>query len=349
MGGRLESLATGTALPIGAVLLLAIRFAAPSATASLGVAGVDTSALNAIVGIYDGVLPAAAALLVAILLLTWPHALRVDRWMVLALLAVIGSLIAWVGEVDSAYRLVWGPWATLPLSLAVTAAIAAYGLALDRRVRDAGLSATARGGFRTLYAGYAIAYLVGSLRFVDYRYALGITLPPGALWLLNYAPTLLPSLVALYFWILLTWPPGRSAVGIMRFLGFPLLGAIVGVVIAQGLGGFILSNMLAWGGAYEVFVPTTISLALVGFAVGSFVATGWTLRGRLPGTTWRFVVGGVAATALAGVLFFDGALASLAGILLGLTLAGRGILGPTGLAGVDLGRRETASAAEYRE
>lgn len=326
MGDRLDAIANGAAAAWGAGLLLAVRFAAPSVTASLGVEGVDTSALNAFFGVYNAVLPILAALLAAILLVTWPRALRVDLWMVLALAAVVGSVVAWAGEVDPTYRIVWGPWSTLPLTLAVTAAIGFYGIALDRDLGRAAIGGTPRDGFRALFGGYAIAYLLGALRFVDYRYALGLSLPSGVLWLLNYAPTLIPSLLALYFWIMLTWRPERSAMGIVRFLGPPLLGGFVGVVVAEGLGGYILSNVLAWGGAYEVFVPTTFSLGLVGFSVGAFLSTTWTLRGRLPEPAWRFAVCGVSATALAGILFFDGALASLAGILLGLTLTCRGVL-----------------------
>jgi len=325
MGARLGSIAGGRYFPWFAVLLVALRFAAPSVSASLGVQGYDTAALDAFFQVYAAVLPAVAILLVAAVLPKRLSVVARDPWLPLALVFVACTLIFWAGETNSAFRVVWGPWATLPLGLAVTATILAYGMAMEGRMRGAGGATIARQGFRALYGGFAIAYLLGALRFIDYRTALGVSLPSGVLWFLNYGPTLVPCSLAVAFWTRLTLRRASNLAGTVRSFAFPALGVLVGLVVAQGLGGFILSSVLAWGGAYEVFVPTTLSLALVGFSVGSFLATAWSLRYRLRQSPWRFVVSGVSATAFAGILFFDGATASLAGILLGLTLVVRGL------------------------
>lgn len=346
MGARGGGLGTGWAVPLTALLLVGIRFAAPSATAALGVQGIDTSGLNAAFRAYNLAVPALAAVLAAILLWTWPHALRLDRWILLALAGIVATLVFWAGEADPAYRLVWGAWATIPLALSVTATILAYGFAMGHRLRGAGALSTL--GLRALTGGFAAAYLVGALRFIDYHAALGEALPSGGLWLMDYAPTFVPCAISVSFWLMMAARPAPGAAGVFKSWALPLAGAAVGVGVAQGLGGFILSNALAWGGAYEVFVPTALSLAVVGFAVGSFLATAWVLRGRVPDPRWRLIVCGVSATALAGLLFFDGALASLAGILLGLTLAGRGVRRPRGLADIDP-TAAPVGAAEYRE
>lgn len=330
MGTLREGLANGRALPLGAVILFAIRFAGPSVAASLGVQGLDTSGLDLFLSGYDAAVPVLAAFLIGILVLTRPRLLRFDPWIIVALLAAIASVVAWAGEVDPTYRLLRGPWAPLPLACSVVAAILLFGIALDRRLGEAGVERMPRGAFRTLYVEFAVAYLAGGLRFVDYATALGSSPPTGLLWLLDYGPTFLLCAGALYFWLVWVVLPSRTVTGWARGLGGPLAGTVGGIAVSQGLGGFVLSNVLAWGGAYEVFSPTAVSLAVVGFAVGSFLAIAWVLGRRLPAREWWLVIGGVCVTGLAGLVFFDGALASLAGILLGLTLVARGLMGRPG-------------------
>lgn len=327
MEARLESIARCRYVPWLAVLLLAIRFAGPSVSASFGVRGYNTAPLDAFFQVYAALLPLAATFLVAALLPKRPAAAP-GPWLPLVFVFVVWTVAFWAGEADSAYRIVSGPWATLPLGLGVTGAILAYGAAMEGRMSDAATGTVAGQGFRALYGSFALAYLLGALRFIDYRTALGGSLPSGVLWFLNYGPTLLPCFISLAFWVRLTWPRSTDLAGAVRSFALPTVGALVGFVVAQGLGGFILSNVLAWGGAYEVFVPTSLSLAIVGFAVGAFLATAWSIRSQMRARAWRFVVGGVSATGFAGILFFDGAIASLAGILLGLTLVVRGFADP---------------------
>ena len=322
---RLESIATGRWFPLFALGLVGIRFASPSISAALSIGGYDTVALDEFFVLYAGLLPAMLAILIAVLIFTWPGGFGRDRWLLLGLVLTVWDVAFWSGEVAPGYRLVRGSWATLPLGLGVTATILTYGVALEMRLPRGSLRSTSREGFRALYGGFALAYLLGSLRFIDYRYAFGAPPPSGWLWFLNYGPVLILCSLSVYFWVLLAMRPASGVGEAVRSLAIPLLGALAGFAVSQGLGGFILSNVLAWGGAFEVFVPTSLSLAIVGFAVGAFLATGWALRGGLAGRTWGFVIGGVFVTALAGILAFSGTLASLAGILFGLICAARGL------------------------
>ena len=323
---RLYGLVRGRPVVVLAVVLVAIRFAAPSLSASLAVAGLDVSGLDAFFVAYDGVLPVAEALLSGLLLITWPEGFRRDLSLVPVLVLLVWEVAFYPGEVDSGYRLLQGPWASLPLGIGAAATVLAYGWALETRTRRAATGAMAKDGFRSLYVGFAAAYLFGSLRFIDYRLFLGSAPPSGWLWFVNYAPTLLLGSFSIYFWARSSLPSEPEAAWAVRTLILPAIGVVGGVFVAQGLGGFILSSALAWGGAYGVFVPTQVSLSFVGFAIGAFLATAWTLRGRLPGAVWRWVVGGVTVAALAGIQPFGGTMASLLGIMLGLTLAARGLL-----------------------
>lgn len=314
-------------VPLAALFLVAIRFVAPSASAALGVQGWDTSGLDAFIVAYDAAVPLLAALLAGIILLEWRPRLRWDRWYGLAVLGTGASLLFWAGEVTPGARLVTGAWSTLPLALAVSGTILSLGVGLDVRLGRAGAAGISRRAFRALYASIAAAYLLGGLRFIDYREAVGTALPAGALWTMDYAPTLIPCFVAIGYWFLWSARSERSVVGGLRTVGLPFAFAAAGVGVAEGLGGFILSNVLAWGGGYEAFVPTTVSLGLVGFAVGAFLAAAWVLRRRMSAPAWRLAFCGVWVTALAGILFFDAALASLGGILLGLLLVARSLHG----------------------
>jgi len=311
--------------PLFAVLLVGIRFVAPSTSAALSIQGHDTAALDAFFVFYAGLLPAIVAVLVAVHMFTWPGGFGWDRWLLLGLVLTVWDLVFWSGEVDPGYRILRGPWATLPLGLGVTATVLTYGVALEVRLPRGSSRSISREGFRALYGGFALASLLGSLRFIDYRYAFGTLPPSGWLWTLNYGPVIILCSFSVYFWALLAVRPASGVAVAVGPMALPLLGALTGFVVSQGLGGFILSNVLAWGGAFEVFVPTSLSLAIVGFAVGAFLATALALRGGLPDRGWRLVIGGVFVTALAGILAFSGTLASLAGILLGLTCAARGL------------------------
>lgn len=328
MGTRLRPFAEGPAALGSAVLLFAIRFLAPSVSASLGVQGIDTATLDAAVAVFDAALPAVAVFLAAVFFIGWEPARGWDLWYVLTVAAIAASVVFWAGEVDPAARIASGAWSPLPLAVSGTASALAFGVGLDLRMGRADVALRSRVAFRGLYGSFAASYLLGGVRFIDYRVALGSPLPSGLLWLLDYGPTFVPAFAAVGFWLRWAADPRGPLVESLRALGPPVAGAAIGVGLAQGLGGFILSNVLAWGGGYEIFTPTSVSLALVGFSVGAFAATAWRVRGRTSAGTWRLAFGGAWVAALAGVGFFGQALASLAGILLGLTLAARSLLVP---------------------
>lgn len=322
---RLDRWVRDPVLSVLAVVLFAVRFAAPSASAALGVAGYETSGFDAAMLVFDGLLPLIAGALVAAVILLWPRGLAVTRWIPLTLFLVAADVVLWLGEAVPSLRLVEGPWASLPLGVTAAATIAVWGLALDRRLRLDSDRSLRLEGFRAVYLGFTLAYLLGSLRFIDYRYALGVALPPGVLWLLDYGPVLLLGGCSVFMWLRVALPGCRGTREPVASLAFPLLGILAGVAVSQGLAGFILSNTLAWGGAYEVFTPTAVSLGFVGLAVGCFISVALMLRGRITSESWRFLVAGVSVASFAGILAFGGTLASVAGILLGLVLAARGL------------------------
>lgn len=312
-------------MPSVAVLLFALRFLAPSLTASLGVQGWDTSGLDAFFGVYDAALPVMAALLATLLITTWPGGFDPGVWTFAAVFLAGCVVVFWAGEADPGLRLVQGPWAPLALGTAVTGAIVAHGHGLEGCTGGTAQATEARRGLRGVYVGFALAYLLGCLRFVDFQVGLGVTLPSGLLWFLAYGPTLVLCALSVIFWTLWTREESVTLGNLARRGALPVLGALLGLAVSHGLGGFILSSTLTWGGAYEVFVPTWLSLATVGFAAGAFLSTAWFLRGSVSASSWGFIFGGVSVAALGGIGFFGGALGSLAGILLGLTCIARGL------------------------
>lgn len=329
---------------------MAVRFATPSLEAFLAVEGLDTASFGIVVQWYDLLGPAAVSIMMIVMVLVWPGGFGRGPLILCTAVLSAADVVLWLGEMDPVYRLVQGPWAILPLGFAATATILLCGIALERRLQDGSFRGLRRDGFRALYGGFGFAYLLGTLRFIDYRYATGVALPSGVVWLLDYGPVLLLSLESVYFWARVCVPDGGRRKGVLQSLILSLMGVVAGVGVAQGFGGFILSNALAWGGAYEVFTPTGVSLGFVGLAAGCFLATAWTLRGRVSRTSWRFVVAGVSTAALAGILAFAGTLGSLAGILLGLFFVARGFARPVNAAAPRPTMHEpTTLVAEYRE
>ena len=313
-----------------AIVLVAVRFATPTVVAVLGVAGVDTAPLAGALYGYDLILPAVLFPMAVLALATWPGGFRLggfrlDFGVALAVTSAVAAAVLWAGEVDPSVRVSGGPWASLPLGAAVALAILGSTLALDARLRETGTPLGARTGLRTLGLGLGLAYLVRALRLVDYGTALGGPLPSGLLWLLDYTPVLLLSSLSVFEWgrVVLFRAHGRA--GFARALAPPVVVGLAGSAVATGAGGFYLSNALTWGGSYVVFGPTVVSLFVVGFAIGAFAATSWSLLARLPRTAWRLLTGGVTVAGLAGLVAFAGSLTSLAGIVLALTIVGIGL------------------------
>lgn len=353
MRERLAAFVTGRVFLPLAILLVGIRFAAPTVTAYLGVRGVDTTALDGAFEFYAGILPAILFSMAALILLSWPRGFRWDWATLLAAALTAVAAVLWPGEVDPGLRIVSSPWTSLVFGVIIAGTIVAFEVALELRIVGAGASAFARDGFRAFGGGFALAYLLRSLRLVDYLLVLGQPLPSGAQWLLNYGPMLVLSLLAICFWALIAARTARGAPTWIRALAPPAAAAVAGFVVSEGLGGFILSSALTWGGSYAVFVPTSASLSLVGFAVGAFFATAWILYAALPRPVWRLVSGGIVVAALAGILPFGGGFASLAGIVLGLVCAARGILEDSGprrpLRPPSLGECRDTNVGNHRE
>ncbi|OGS46149.1 MAG: hypothetical protein A3K66_03930 [Euryarchaeota archaeon RBG_16_67_27] len=327
----LRRIGGGSAFVVLGVILLGVRFFAPTLAALLGVQGVDVSGLDAGFTWYSGLLPLVLIPFAGIVLRTWPGGFRWDARSVLAsaLTAAVGTL--WVASLDSPLRVLASPWTSLILGAAAAAAIASWDIALGGALVRAGATDGTLLGFRALGIGYAVAFFLWSARFVDYGYELGVEFPGVLTRLLDYGPSLLLSFLSIAFWIEISvLGPSRS---LLRAFGPPVGFALVGLALSEGLGGFIFSHVLTWGGSYALFAPSYVSLPVVMFAIGAFVAVSWTLRSRMPRAAWRSLTGGILCIALAGILPLGGAFPSLAGIVLGLVVATRGLLG-AGEAGV---------------
>jgi len=308
------------------IALVAIRFATPTVSAGLAVADVDTTGLDASFEIYMGVLPGILFFLALLVVNTWPGGFGRDPWILLAVALSIAVTVQWAGQVNPSLRILTGSFVGAILDGTVAATILAFFLGLDRRVVRAGVAPMARDGFRALGYGYTLSYVLHAFRLIDFRYAFGQALPSGLLWLLDYGPTITLSFLSIYFWFELSVPSSRGGLRRVLVIAPPVVVATLGLAASQGLGGFLMSNALAWGGSYLVFSPTSASLSIVGFAIGAFLATAWALFGRLSRRPWRHVVGGTVVVAVAGILSFGGTLSSLAGIVLGLTIVARGLV-----------------------
>ncbi len=308
-----------------ALVLVAIRFGAPTLLAYLGVRGVDTPALDAAFELYAGILPPVLFVLVVAVLLPAAARVRWTRWLVAALGLTVAALALWLGEVFPDLRIAASAWTGLVLGVLAGGAIAAFERSFEGLWDVSG--GVSLEGFRALGAGFAVAYILESLRLVDYRYSVGVSLPSGVLWALDYGPILVLSFLSLLLWFRISVPAVRTPRDELWAVLPPILVAGLGAAVAAGVGriGFILSNALAWGGGYAIFSPTFVSLGLVGLATGAFFSVARVLRARMPPDAWRFVAGGIGIACLAGILPFGGVGASFAGIVLGLACVARGL------------------------
>lgn len=311
------------------ILLVGVRFAASTATAYAGLQGIDTRGLDAAFEVYSDVLVVTLfAFIVALLSERWRELLGDPVFLLFFALAV-AAFLQWPGTVDPSLRFVagrLGPWADFLLGVTVATALAVFTFLRIARLKKASVSPRALGGALAFGYAFSVAFLLRSARLLDVAYLFGLTLPSGLLWLFDFGPSLLLAVLAVLFWIYLGLlhvpdPKDRlSSVAIPAVLGIVAWTAAVGV-----LGGFVLSNALSWGGSYIVFSPTTLSLPIVGFGFGAYLATAWRFRLQLPRSEWRLIFGGIAIAALAGIQTSAGILASFAGVLTGIVCTGRGL------------------------
>src|SRR3972149_604771 len=110
-----------------------------------------------------------------------------------------------------------------------------------RRGSSRGPRGRVAAGSRALGVGSGPAYGSESLRLVAYVSLVGWSPPSGLVWLWDYGPTMLLSLLAIYFWLDLSFLRSRSTADRGISLGFPLAGAVLGLAASQGLGGVLLS------------------------------------------------------------------------------------------------------------
>jgi len=311
----------------GPVLLTAIRFASSTVAAFLAIEGLDTRGIDAFFEAYARVLPLLLVPFGALAVLTWPEPFRIDAWSGLTLVLLATSAVFWAGFLEPGLLLLKGPWGALGLGLSVSGALLAESLAFDRRIALRSASLRARGGLWALAAGFALAYLVSSVRLMDLRTLLDAPLPAGAEWLLAYGPSLLLVALALAHWITVAWPEARGPRGWLQVLGPPLAFAALGAALSQGLGGYVFSHLQTWGGSYLVFVPTVVSLTLVGLAFGGALSVVLVLRTRMSPPAWRLLTAGLFVALFSGILAFDGALVSLSGLALGVAYVARALAG----------------------
>ncbi len=322
---RLNGVVTGSPFVLVSLVLVAVRFLAPTLSAALAIAGVDTKGIDSAFELYAGFLPAVLFAFAGLLIASWPGGFPRSRWLLLTILLILAVVAQWFGQLNPSLRLLAGSFVGSVLDGTVAAAILALYLFLDCALVERNVPPFARDGFRALGLGYALSYAFHAFRLIDYSYVFGWSIPSGLLWLLDYGPVIVLSFLSVYFWFELAVRPGlQGRVPVVAFAP-PVAVAALGLAASGGLGGFILSNALAWGGSYLVFSPTSVSLSIVGFAVGAFLSVAWRLRAGLPRPTWGLVVGGVSVAACAGILSFGGTLPSLAGIALGLSLVARGL------------------------
>lgn len=309
-------------------LLVAVRFGAATMSAFLGIEGFDTRTLDTAFELYSDTLLAILVVALAIELRTWgPSILRRASFVGFVVLAA-AMLALWAGMVAPAVRLLTGPFAPWTDFIAGTSAAAGIGVltwVLEARLSASGAPRNGLVGLRAIGFGFPVALELRSIRLLDFGFLFGWSLPSGVLWLLDFGPSLLLSAIAIGTWATAAIPHAASTRSRLLGLGLPLISAAVGFAVSLGLGGFIASNALAWGGSYTVFSPTTVSLPLVAFAVGGYLATAGLVAPRIPRAAGRLIFGGIAISAFAGIQTSTGLLTSFVGLATGIVLVGRGL------------------------
>lgn len=311
------------------VLLTGVRFVASTMSAFAGIQGMDTRSLDTGFEAYSAVLLVLLASVVGVeVASSGPETWKEPRSIVFLLLTA-AVVVEWLGVVDSGIRLLSGslaPWTDFLLGLTGALAVAVFGWVLVRRVAKQGAPRRAIVGLRRLAFGFATALLLRSIRLLDFAYLFGWSPPSGLLWALDFGPSLLLSALAILAWAQLGLARTTEMRGRLLLLGVPIVTATLALGAALGiLGGFILANALAWGGSYTVFSPTTISLPIVGFAIGGYLSLAWSLGRTIPGSAAWPLLGGIAIAALAGIQTSAGTLASFVGVLAGVAVAARGV------------------------
>lgn len=329
LGLRLKALVDGPPLIPVIIVLVGIRFAAPSLTAFAGIEGVDPRGLDTAIEVYSDVLLVVLFLLLAVLVQPVSKRVWRDPGFLLFGSLLAAATIQWVGMVLPGARLVsgsLGPWADWLLAITATADLAVLTVILGGHLTRPAVAPARRDAVRALGFGFSAAYLLRSTRLLDFAYLFGWTLPSGVVWVLDFGPALLLALLAVVAWIRTARSANGAGAAWIGHQALPILAALLALGAAVGaLGGFIIANALAWGGSYIVFSPTTVSLPIIGFGIGAFLSTAWTFRSMLPRDAWRLAFGGAAIAALAGIQTSAGTLPSVVGVMTGVACAARGV------------------------
>lgn len=309
-------------------LLAAIRFGGATVTAFLGIEGLDTRGLDTIFEVYSDALLLILVAALSFELRTWGPALVLRRTFLGFLMLAAAATLFWAGTANPALRpfpAELGPWIDFLAGISAAAGLGALTSVIANRLQAIRASHAALDGFRAFGFGFSAALLLRSIRLLDFRYLFGWSIPSGLLWMLDFGPSLVLSGIGIVMWLILTLPRTDSPRDRMLALAPPVLLAAVGFAMALGLGGFVASNALAWGGSYTVFAPTNVSLAIVGFAVGAYLATALCMAREIPPNAERLLFGGIAIAALAGIQTSTGLLTSFVGLLTGLVVSARGV------------------------
>ncbi len=326
---RRKGLLNRPAILLLLVILVGIRFVAATVTAFAGIEGIGTRGLDTVFEIYSDMLLVTLFFVAAVGLSAWEPSLLARRGFLLFLGLSGATLVLWVGVVNPDLRILAGSFAAgsdFLLGAAASLALAVAVWILGDRVSEAGSSPVAADGFRSFGWGFTTALFLRSIRLLDFAYLFGWTPPPGLLWTLDFGPSLLLAAIAVVWWIRLVLVPRSGLQDHGLGLAVPVVSAAIAWAAASGvLGGFIVSNALAWGGSYTVFAPTALSLPVVGFGVGAFVSTAWHVGGRMLRPARWLIFGGVAIAALAGIQTSAGTLGSFAGLLAGIVCSALGL------------------------
>lgn len=307
--------------------LLALRFGSSFGLAYLAVSGVNTSGLEGLAGAFGILVPFVLFAILGVLAIEHLGSRAQVRLIAAAVLSAIVG-VQWAGVLVPALRVLVGPASDLILGLTVAATLVAFAAAFDATLAGPDAGPQRRTWFRGFTGAFAAAYAWQSFTLVDYSATLGLPIPSGLAWLLAYGATLLLCVAALTAWWSLGWPD-RTRRGLARRWLPPLFGAALGALAPIGIGGFLLSHLLAWGGGYTTFPPYEVSLGIVGLAAGAYLAIALALRQRLPRRSWQLIVGGAATAAFAGLQPLAGSLGSLAGLSLAMAWVARGLARPT--------------------
>lgn len=300
------------------VVLLGIRFFASVTLSALAPTSDTLAVAGRFLEAYEVVLPAATMPVTFLLTLTGRGRIAGVVWLSI-LGAHVACFLAWLaGLLGSLSSSVFAP-------LAVAIVILTPGLVFKKTKEPRALAGRWWGfGYLALLVVIPLAFALRA----GAALGLGTSTGPGGIlegsWLVSNLPTLLVELFAIGVWLAVVL--GASGRDLRRrWFAFVPLAAVPLLVLAfwaRPLTGYVFSATVTWGSNLALFVPPTVSLAVMAVAVACYLSTFLLVPRAGQKEAWGLLVLGTLSIILAG---FYVSMASIEGLVWGSLLVARGL------------------------